>query len=115
MPPESFKRKLAAILSADVAGYSRLMREDEEATIRTLTDYRRAMGSLIQRFRGRVVVASKVSNWIRSAGRAFEATSLSFVLGGFAGRFLEPEPALIGNECKTLFFYYALLLPWKSW
>ena len=55
MPPESFKRKLAAILSADVAGYSRLMRDDEEATIRTLTDYRRAMASLIQRYRGRVV------------------------------------------------------------
>jgi hypothetical protein len=33
-------RKLAAILSADVVGYSRLMGEDEEATIRTLTAYR---------------------------------------------------------------------------
>ena len=42
------KRKLAAILSADVAGYSRLMREDEEATIRTLTTYRAAMTNLIQ-------------------------------------------------------------------
>ena len=55
MPPESFERKLAAILSADVAGYSRLMRDDEDATIRTLTDYRRAMASLIQKHRGRVV------------------------------------------------------------
>jgi adenylate cyclase len=55
MPPESFERKLAAILSADVAGYSRLMQDDEEAIIRTLTDYRRAMASLIQRYRGRVV------------------------------------------------------------
>ncbi len=36
------ERKLAAILSADVAGYSRLMGEDEEATIRTLTAYRLA-------------------------------------------------------------------------
>ena len=33
-------RKLTAILSADVKGYSRLMGEDEEATIRTLTAYR---------------------------------------------------------------------------
>jgi class 3 adenylate cyclase len=33
-------RKLTAILSADVEGYSRLMREDEDATIRTLTAYR---------------------------------------------------------------------------
>ncbi len=32
------KRKLAAILSADVAGYSRLMADDERATVRTLTE-----------------------------------------------------------------------------
>jgi len=37
------QRKLTAILSADVEGYSRLMGEDEEATIRTLTSYREAM------------------------------------------------------------------------
>ena len=39
MTPEKFKRKLAAILSADVKGYSRLMGEDEEGTIRTLKAY----------------------------------------------------------------------------
>jgi adenylate cyclase len=55
MPPEDLERKLAAILSADVAGYSRLMRDDEEATIRTLTDYRRTIGNLTQQYRGRVV------------------------------------------------------------
>ncbi len=55
MPEESFKRKLTAILSADVEGYSRLMRDDEEATIRTLTSYRATMTSLIQQYRGRVV------------------------------------------------------------
>jgi len=55
MPPEDLKRKLTAILSADVAGYSLLMRDDEEATVRTLTDYRRAMGNLIQQYSGRVV------------------------------------------------------------
>ena len=55
MPPEDFERKLAAILSADVAGYSRLMGDDEEATIRSLTSYRRAMADLIQQYRGRVV------------------------------------------------------------
>jgi adenylate cyclase len=48
-------RKLAAILSADVAGYSRLMGEDEEATIRTVTVYREVITSLVQRHRGRVV------------------------------------------------------------
>jgi adenylate cyclase len=49
------ERKLAAILSADVHGYSRLMGEDEEATIRTLTAYREVMTSLIQQHHGRVV------------------------------------------------------------
>jgi adenylate cyclase len=52
---EGFKRKLTAILSADVAGYSRLMGEDEEATVRTLTAYRDMMTTLIKRHRGRVV------------------------------------------------------------
>jgi len=55
MPPEDLKRKLTAILSADAAGYSRLMGDDEDTTIRTLTDYRRAMGNLIQQYSGRVV------------------------------------------------------------
>jgi adenylate cyclase len=49
------KRKLTAILSADVKGYSRLMGEDEEATVRTLTAYREIVASLIQQYRGRVV------------------------------------------------------------
>jgi len=53
--PEEFKRKLTAILSADVQGYSRLMGEDEDTTIRTLTTYRLLMSTLIQKHRGRVV------------------------------------------------------------
>ena len=40
MTEESFKRKLTTILSADVAEYSRLMGEDEAATVKTLTVYR---------------------------------------------------------------------------
>jgi adenylate cyclase len=49
------ERKLAAIFSTDVAGYSRLMGDDEEATIRTLTACRAVISSLIQHHRGRVV------------------------------------------------------------
>jgi adenylate cyclase len=55
MADEGFKRKLAAILSADVEGYSRLMDDDEEATVRTLTSHRNAIIDLVQQFRGRVV------------------------------------------------------------
>src|SRR5262245_58581728 len=49
------ERKLAAIFSADVKGYSRLMGEDEAATIHTLTAYRAVMTTLIQQHRGRGV------------------------------------------------------------
>ena len=55
MAQERFKRKLTAIFSADVAGYSRLMGEDEEATIRTLTAYREVMTTLIRQYNGTVV------------------------------------------------------------
>jgi adenylate cyclase len=57
MATEGFKRKLAAILSADVAGYSRLMGEDEVATVKTLETYKRVISDLIQQHRGRVVDA----------------------------------------------------------
>jgi adenylate cyclase len=52
---KEFKRKLTAILSADVAGYSRLMGEDEDATVRTLKVYRELIAGHIQEGRGRVV------------------------------------------------------------
>jgi adenylate cyclase len=57
MATEGFKRKLAAILSADVVGYSRLMGEDEAATVKTLETYKRVIADLIQQHRGRVVDA----------------------------------------------------------
>ena len=57
MTTQEVKRKLAAILSADVKGYSRLMGEDELGTIRTLNTYKEIMGNLIQKFHGRVVDA----------------------------------------------------------
>src|SRR5467141_2842851 len=61
MPDQTYtvgmERKLAAIFSTDVVGYSRLMGDDEAATIRTLTAYRAVMITLIQQHRGRVVDA----------------------------------------------------------
>jgi len=55
MAHEGFKRKLAAILSADVEGYGRLMGDDEEATVRTITTYREVMTTLIQQHNGKVL------------------------------------------------------------
>ena len=55
MEPSGVKRKLAAILAADVRGYSRLMGEDEEATLHTLHAYRRVTDALIAQHEGRIV------------------------------------------------------------
>jgi adenylate cyclase len=49
------ERKLAAILCADVFGYSRLMGEDEEATLRTLTSHRKLIDSQIELHHARFV------------------------------------------------------------
>jgi len=57
MTTQEVKRKLTAILSADVKGYSRLMGEDEVGTIRTLNIYKEVMANLIQQHHGRVVDA----------------------------------------------------------
>jgi len=48
-------RKLRAILSADVKGYSRLMADDEFFTIQTLKAYREIMSNYIKQYNGRVV------------------------------------------------------------
>jgi len=45
---EGFKRKLTAILSADAVGYSRLMRQDEEATVRDIAAHRALITEIIQ-------------------------------------------------------------------
>jgi adenylate cyclase len=55
MSEERVKRKLSAILSADVVGYSRLMGEDEVSTVQTLEAYRKVMSDLIEQFLGRVI------------------------------------------------------------
>jgi len=51
----SVKRKLAAILSADVKGYSRLMAADEEGTLHTLNAYRQEMDARVAGRDGRIV------------------------------------------------------------
>jgi TolB-like protein/class 3 adenylate cyclase/cytochrome c-type biogenesis protein CcmH/NrfG len=54
-PSTGIERKLAAILSADVAGYSRLMNADEVGTLHTLNACREVTDSLIHQHRGRIV------------------------------------------------------------
>src|SRR5213082_3412805 len=55
LEPASRKRKLAAILHADVVGYSRLMGEDEAGTHQALGELRRAVDPLIAAHAGRIV------------------------------------------------------------
>jgi class 3 adenylate cyclase/Ca2+-binding EF-hand superfamily protein len=57
MTTPGFKRKLSAIFMSDVVGYSRLMGEDEAATLKTLSTYQGVMDGLIKQHRGRVVDA----------------------------------------------------------
>ena len=51
---ESLRRKIAAILAADIAGYSRLVAEDEEETLRRLAVYRGVFEELVTRAHGRI-------------------------------------------------------------
>ncbi len=55
MNSDDVERRLAALLSADVVGYSRLMSEDEDGTVRTLAAYREEIGMLVRQHRGRLV------------------------------------------------------------
>jgi adenylate cyclase len=55
MTKDSIKHRLAALLSADVVGYSRLMAQDEVATIRTLSAYRDKITTIVRENEGRVV------------------------------------------------------------
>ena len=51
------ERRLAAILSADAVGYSRLIAADEEETLRAITAYRGQLSALVGEHRGRFVDA----------------------------------------------------------
>jgi TolB-like protein len=55
VPEERVHRRLAAILAADVAGYSRLMGADEVGTARTLREHRKVTDALVAKHGGRLV------------------------------------------------------------
>jgi adenylate cyclase len=55
MSAEGFKRKITAIMSSDVVGYSRLMGDDEATTVKTLEAYKSVMSALIDQHHGRVI------------------------------------------------------------
>ena len=88
-------RKLAAILSADIAGYSALMSADEEATVRKLREVREAVLPLIERFGGRVIdlAGDGILAEFPSAVRAVE--SAAAVQSRMADLNAKSEPAML--------------------
>jgi adenylate cyclase len=73
MNEERAKRKLSGILSADAVGYSRLMQEDEAATIRALEDSKSLMRKLIEQFKG-IVVDAPGDNLLAEFSSVVDAT-----------------------------------------
>ncbi len=77
--PKTVTRKIAVILAADAEGYTRLMREAEEPTLETLTEYRKIMDDLIARHEGRVFGASGDSV-VAEFGSAVEAVRCAITI-----------------------------------
>jgi adenylate cyclase len=63
----STNRRLAAILAADISGYSRLMGEDEAATVRDLKAHQAVVLPLVGRYGGRIIDTAGDAS--RSRGR----------------------------------------------
>jgi class 3 adenylate cyclase len=85
MSKEQAKRKLAAILSADAKDYSRLMEDDEEATVRTIKAYRELMVSQTQNQNARVVDA-KGDNLLAEFSIVVDAVSFAVEIQRELGR-----------------------------
>ena len=80
MPPAEAERRLAAILSADVAGYSRLMADDEDATVRALRATREQVAALIAEHRGRLADFTG-DNFLAEFAAARDAVECALAIG----------------------------------
>jgi adenylate cyclase len=117
MASENFKRKLVAIISADVQGYSRLMGQDDDTTVRTLKVYREVMFNLVNDYDGRVVdspgdnilaefasvvdavkCAVDIQNELKSRNAALpEHRKMKFRIGINLGDIIEDEGRIYGD------------------
>ena len=79
MADDGPKRKLATIVAMDVVGYSKLMADDEEATLRTLTAYREIVDRLIARHDGTIFNAAGDSV-LADFGSAVEAVRCALTI-----------------------------------
>jgi len=110
-------RKIAAILAADVAGYSKLVAEDEEETLRRLASYRAVMDDFIARAGGRIFntagdavlaefpsaveavrCAIDIQESLRTRNMAYPASrAMSFRIGITIGDVVERNGDLLGD------------------
>jgi hypothetical protein len=95
MSPESFKRKLTAILSADVKGYSRLMGENEAETVKNIPDPVRAYKVLMEPEAAGKVIGEKEPKQTRWGWRSAAAVAvLVLVAGGLIWNFYWRAPRI---------------------
>ncbi len=87
MPGERVERRLAAVLAADVAGYSRLMGRDEERTLANLKSFRKALvDPAIAAHRGRIVKTTGDGMLVEFASAVDAARCAVEVQRGMAGQ-----------------------------
>jgi class 3 adenylate cyclase len=111
------KRKIAAIFAADIAGYSRLVAEDEEETLRRLASYRSVTDDFIARYGGRIFntagdavlaefpsaveavrCAIDIQESLRTRNMAYPASrQMSFRIGITIGDVVERDGDLLGD------------------
>lgn len=111
------RRKIAAILAADIAGYSRLIAEDEEEAVRRLAAYREVFDDFIQRYGGRIFntagdsvlaefpsavdalrCAIDVQETLRTRNLAYPPSrQMAFRMGMTIGDVIEREGDLLGD------------------
>jgi class 3 adenylate cyclase len=111
------KRKIAAIFAADIAGYSKLVAEDEEETLRRLASYRAVMDDFIARAGGRIFntagdavlaefssaveavrCAIDIQESLRTRNMAYPASrQMSFRIGITVGDVVERDGDLLGD------------------
>ncbi len=111
------KRKIAAIMASDIAGYSKLVAEDEEETLRRLESYRGVFADFVTRFSGRIFntagdailaeypsavdavrCAIDVQESLRTRNLAYPASrQMSFRIGITIGDVVERDSDLLGD------------------
>ncbi len=90
MVEDRVQRKLTTILAADIEGYTRLMRADEEATLKALGEYRITIDALVARHDGRVFSTGGGSA-LAEFGSAVEAVETGHLS-------LQDQPSLLNSS-----------------